>query len=246
VSSALVCGMLLAGAVLVQVVPARRPGRAGVARARSRTAGAAPTTLRDRFGKARTSPLPLVADVMTEVAARLRAGAPVYRAWQVVLARAGFADGPIRDRVDLDAAFDRWSTAATPGRWRGRGPRADEIAAQLLALRTATRLADHLGAPLADVLDRCSVGVVAAGQAEAARRVALAGPTSTARLLTALPLVGLLLGVALGVDPGSALLDGGLGSAAGLAGLALLVVGHRWTSRLVEAARGARASRPVG
>jgi tight adherence protein B len=138
--------------------------------------------------------------------------------------------GPISGRRDLLAALTSGRRRADPA-----------LRAQVAAMLAATRLAEQLGAPLADVLDRCAAGVAAAGRAESARRVALAGPTSTARLLSALPIVGVLLGLALGADPVGALLDGGFGTGGGLVGLGLLALGHRWTSALVAAARSAGA-----
>ena len=49
-------------------------------------------------------------------------------------------------------------------------------------------------------------------------------------------MAGLLLGAAVGARPEEVLLDGGLGSALGLFGIGLMVVGHRVTARLVAAA----------
>lgn len=190
---------------------------------------------------------------MTEVAARLRAGAPVDRAWADALARLEPHAGAGRDaatavdalpgaapRADPEDAADAVGAALRqlqPTARRQRG--SPGLRAQVAAMGAATRLAEQLGVPLADVLDRCASGVAAAGRAETARRVALAGPTSTARLLSGLPLLGVLLGVALGADPVAALLDAGVGTAAGLAGIGLLVLGHRWVSLLVARARAA-------
>lgn len=100
----------------------------------------------------------------------------------------------------------------------------------------ACRLTAALGAPLAGILEAVAGGVAESGRAEASRRTALSGPRSTARLLALLPPVGLVLGAMVGARPGDVLLDGGVGSALGLLGLGLMVVGHRLTARLVSAA----------
>ncbi|EFW27901.1 type II secretion system F family protein, partial [Actinomyces sp. oral taxon 171] len=65
---------------------------------------------------------------------------------------------------------------------------------------------------------------------------ALAGPRTTARLLACLPVVGLGLGMLVGADPASLLLDGGVGSAVGALGIVLMAVGHLVTRRLIRAA----------
>ena len=93
------------------------------------------------------------------------------------------------------------------------------------------------GGPAADS-ENLSVadGVAESGRAEGSRRTALSGPRTTARLLACLPPVGLVLGAMIGARPEEILLDGGWGSALGAAGVALMVVGHRATGRLVRAA----------
>lgn len=200
------------------------PGRA---RARRRATGRLPA------GASAGGGTPDLGAVATEVAARLRAGEDPRGAWERALtrsrgdgravARAGVADVP-----DLDQLL--------PARRLGRRPEG-EVEAQVVALRAAVGLAARVGAPLADVLDRCAAGIAEAGRAEAARRIALAGPASTARLLGWLPVAGVALGWAAGMEPVAVLVDGRLGTAAGLAGLALLVLGRRWSAALVGAAR---------
>lgn len=219
--AAFVVGGLVAVAVFVELAPAL-----GSSRWRTDPHGSPSRHVRRRSPSprrrltGRRAVAPDMAGLMTEVAARLRAGAPVQAAWDRALERAGVDPAELEDRPGARAT-----------------PRA--LAAELVAVQAATVLADRLGAPLAGVLDRCAAGVAAAGRAESARRVALAGPASTARLLSALPVVGVGVGTALGADPIQALLHGGPGRAAGLAGLGLLVLGHRWTSMLVAAARQA-------
>jgi tight adherence protein B len=91
---------------------------------------------------------------------------------------------------------------------------------------------------LADVLTRFAAQLEVEDDADAARQTALAGPKATVRLLTWLPLMGLGLGMALGVDPLAILLGTPLGLAALVAGIALTVAGRVWSARLVTAAAG--------
>ena len=100
-------------------------------------------------------------------------------------------------------------------------------------------IAEASGCPLAEVLTRFAAQLEVEDDAEAARQTALAGPRATVGLLTWLPLLGLGLGVALGVDPVAILVGTPLGLAALAAGLVLTVAGRIWSARLVRAAAGA-------
>jgi len=100
-------------------------------------------------------------------------------------------------------------------------------------------IAEASGCPLADVLTRFAAQLEVEDDADAARQTALAGPKATVSLLTWLPLMGLGLGVALGVDPLAILLGTPLGLAALAAGIALTVAGRVWSAKLVAAAAGA-------
>ncbi|NMR19779.1 type II secretion system F family protein [Cellulomonas fimi] len=152
-----------------------------------------------------------LATVVTEVASQLRAGADPARAWQVALGRPLGAGG----RPDAAALA-------------GRG---DE--AQVAAVLVAGELARELGAPLAAVLDRVAQALAAGEEAEGERRAALAGPRATAGVLTMLPVLGVVLGTAVGADPVAVLLDGGIGTLGLAIGAALLAVGRWWIARLV-------------
>lgn len=99
-------------------------------------------------------------------------------------------------------------------------------------------IAEASGCPLAEVLTRLAAQLEVEDDAEAARQTALAGPKATVTLLTWLPLLGLGLGVALGVDPLSILLGTPLGTAALAAGVILTLAGRIWSARLVRSAIG--------
>lgn len=100
-------------------------------------------------------------------------------------------------------------------------------------------IADASGCPLADVLARFAAQLEVEDDAEAARQRALAGPKATVSLLTWLPLMGLGLGIALGVDPLAILTGTPLGMAALAVGTGLTIAGRIWSARLVHAAAGA-------
>jgi tight adherence protein B len=159
--------------------------------------------------------------VVTDVAARLRAGASPATAWEGALGRRTGREGPTVDDL-VSAAEDR------------------EQAAVVVA---AGRLAADLGTPLAPLLDLVVHQLAAQAEAEGERRAALAGPRATARVLTWLPVLGVLLGTAVGADPVAVLLDAGVGTSALLAGLMLLMLGRVWSARLARVA--ADAGRPT-
>ncbi|MFD6093719.1 hypothetical protein ACFWGN_16500 [Oerskovia sp. NPDC060338] len=117
----------------------------------------------------------------------------------------------------------------------------DEASGQVAAVVAASRLAADVGAPLGAVLESIAQALSAESEARADREASLAGPQATARVLLWLPAVGALLGVVLGVDPVATALGGGVGSAGLLAGGVLLLVGRRWSGRLVARARAAGA-----
>jgi tight adherence protein B len=174
--------------------------------------------------------------VVTEVATRLRTGADVDRAWSEALRRSGLVVDPDPGRASepgVPAALDRLARASATGR-------RDEVTAGALpGAVAACRLTHEIGAPMAQVLDRCAQGLTEAGQARSARAVALAGPRASARLIGVLPLLGLVMGAAVGADPLAVLLGGGAGTACLVAGVALLVAGNRWVAALERAARAA-------
>ncbi|WP_103064051.1 hypothetical protein [Actinomyces qiguomingii] len=240
----LLAGLLVALAAAVILLPARRE---------------APAALGAHHAGALARPAhPGAADLdlgllLTEVATLLRAGATPQRAWARALERAGISEDthPGDDGVPpaLLALARQPAGGWLPGRWEGRwhwepplpGRRARNARRRLTAAAVpgavaACRLTTALGAPLAGVLEAVATGVADCGHADASRRTALSGPRSTARLLAMLPPIGLLLGSAIGAHPGQMLFDGAWGSALGLVGVVLMVVGHWLTARLVAAA----------
>jgi tight adherence protein B len=104
-------------------------------------------------------------------------------------------------------------------------------------LAAAWLVATDAGAPLAPALRAFAVSLRALAQAQRDAAVALAGPVATARLVMALPAVGLLFGLAMGFDTLGVLVGSPLGWACLTSGAALIALGVRWNRRLVRSAR---------
>lgn len=175
----------------------------------------------------------------TAVAQALRSGAtPSAAWWDAARIRSDHHGVP-----DATALLERVGAIREGGRrGRRRAPRAvdrERSHRQARAIVAGCTLAVQIGAPLAPVLESVGRSVVAAEEARAERAAALAGPRTTARILSWLPLVGFALATALGAAPHEVLLDGGLGTALiGAAGV-LTLLGRRWSNALVERARSA-------
>lgn len=116
--------------------------------------------------------------------------------------------------------------------------------AELHRLAAAWQLSRTSGCSLADVLD--AVAGDARDRRQRRRLVAglLSGPRATAGLLAALPVLGVLMGSALGADPVRVLTSTGPGQLALAAGVGLDIAGVLWTERLVRGAEPAWLRRP--
>lgn len=157
------------------------------------------------------SPAPALAALATELAAgaapasALIATAQARQHWPHALAAAQ-AGGDVADAFESDGA---WDLAAC---WRIAGSHGAGLA------RAIDALARH---------ERESAAVRARLAAE------LAGPRASARMLAALPLVGLAMGVLMGADPLGFLL-GGIGLLCLLVAALLTGVGLLWGARITR------------
>lgn len=168
---------------------------------------AARTALRRRSTRAALSERVRQLDALGALAADLRAGRPVATA-------ASALSHPER-------------SARVPA----AGP---EPAAQRLAAltRAAFHLAERTGAPLADLLERVEADARAMDRALAAAAAQAAGARATAWLLAGLPLGGIALGYAIGVDPLAVLLRTPIGAGCAVTAIALQFAGLAWADRL--------------
>jgi tight adherence protein B len=170
-------------------------------------------------------------------AAELRAGRPSSEAFAAAVTgcpepltlvlRPAVAVGRRGDHADLADAVDAVASI------RGR-PDLDG----LRQISACWRVAAVSGAALAPAIDR--VADALQDEIDLSRDVAtiLAGPRATVQLLAALPVVGLLLGTAIGARPVDFLLQSGPGLACLCAAIALDIVGVAWARRI--AMRAAR------
>ncbi|MBD0424417.1 type II secretion system F family protein [Streptomyces sp. TRM S81-3] len=106
----------------------------------------------------------------------------------------------------------------------------------LRGLAACWRVAVDQGAGLAAGLERLEAALRAERDQRADLRAQLAGARATAVMLAGLPVLGLLLGVALGADPLHVLLHTGAGLGCLLAGAVLEGLGAWWVTRIVRRA----------
>ena len=99
-------------------------------------------------------------------------------------------------------------------------------------------VAERSGAPLANILEQYAGQLDAHLDGVGARETALAGPRATVVLLAWLPVVGLGLGFALGVNPLELLTGSPLGLSALSAGVLLMVAARSWSRSLIRRAGG--------
>ena len=175
--------------------------------------------------------------LVAEVATRLRAGAPTRRAWSDSLARIG-AGGIVPESASYPPILDEW--AREPPRWelplRARAP--DAAARRTAAsVALACRFSHGLGAPMADILDAIGDSIDDAQAVAEARRVASAGPLMSARVLAALPLVGIVSALALGASPWQFYTGVTVGRICALLGAAAWVAGIASCRRILARAR---------
>ncbi|WP_189787081.1 type II secretion system F family protein [Streptomyces capitiformicae] len=109
----------------------------------------------------------------------------------------------------------------------------------LLGLAACWRVAVDRGAGLAAGLDRLEGALRAERDQRADLRSQLAGARSTAVMLAGLPVLGLLLGTALGADPLHVVLHSTAGLGCLLVGAALEGAGLWWALRIVRGAEAA-------
>ncbi|MFJ6538492.1 type II secretion system F family protein [Paenarthrobacter sp. NPDC091711] len=219
---------------------------------------------RMRLGRSRPRrhPEPLSLGVLVQqLAALLRGGRGAFRLWEelwVVHGSRHIADGgtvPAAEKGNTGLSTESLQVlaAARAASTVGNSP-AEAIrgaAAKAYPRRGSSErrvwtelaacldIAETSGCPLADLLTRFAAQLEAEEDSEAARQTALAGPKATVRLLSWLPVFGLGLGMALGVDPLGILLNNFLGVATFAVGLLLTAAGRVWSSRLVASATGA-------
>lgn len=113
-----------------------------------------------------------------------------------------------------------------------------ELAGPLGRMARAWSLAERHGVPLADLLDAVRRDVEHGMAFVRDVEAKMAGPRATAAVLAALPVLGVLLGAAVGAAPLHVFRDGWAGQVLLLVGVGLLCAGAVWTGRLTRTAVG--------
>lgn len=152
----------------------------------------------------------------------------------IVLAVSRVGPGfPIGDAIldAVDAASLARVSSARSNRPGASWPASEDPAWRGLA--AAWIVATESGAPLAQALIDFAVSLRALAQARRDASVALSGPIATARIVLAMPAVGILFGMALGFDTFGTLVATTPGLACLFAGGALLFAARAWNRRLV-------------
>lgn len=136
----------------------------------------------------------------------------------------------------VHASTTVWPTAIAAVRLDGdvaMALRADGVRAPVLrSLAACWEAGAAAGSGLADAVDRLASSHRAAQEIRGELEVQLAGPRATARMLSGLPLIGIILGLMLGADPVGFLLGGPIGWACLAGGILLTVIGMWWTNRI--------------
>lgn len=161
--------------------------------------------------------------------------------------RAGRQPGEalLRAARDSDGLGEAMPVVLAAAKFGGDVPGALTDAAQqpgadgLAGLSACWRVAVDRGAGLAAGLDRLEGALRAERDQRADLRAQLAGARSTAVMLAGLPVLGLLLGTALGADPLHVLLHTGAGLGCLLVGGVLEGLGLWWALRIVRGAEAA-------
>ena len=93
-------------------------------------------------------------------------------------------------------------------------------------------VSERSGAPAADMILRYAAAQRSALDADRERRIAMAGPRATVRVLSWLPLIGVGLGLLIGVQPAQ-LFSGLPGRLSVGGGIALYLLGRWWMKRMM-------------
>ena len=178
--------------------------------------------------RTRRSDVAAIAAIVQRLAVLLAAGIPPISAWGYLeesepaarIAAMCLAGSTVPDAIAAASAAQPPSDLLA---WRG--------------LATAWAVATDVGSPLAPTLRDFAGSMRDLAQAQREIAVALAAPSATARLVLALPLVGLLFGMLLGFDTLGTLFTTPTGWFCLGLGAGLMLAASRWNRRLVRRAQ---------
>jgi tight adherence protein B len=184
-----------------------------------------------------------VASVVQRLAVLLAAGVAPVSAWGYLNgrdARSGGARGKVGGDVELAERVAQTAVAGIPIPEAILAAAAGQPAAEGTAWRglaAAWSVATRAGAPLAPTLRSFAASLRELAQAQREIRVALAAPKATARLVIALPPIGMLCGLLLGFDTFGVLFTRPVGWVCLAVGTVLLGGATAWNRRLVRSAQ---------
>ncbi|GAC67607.1 type II secretion system F family protein [Gordonia soli] len=129
-------------------------------------------------------------------------------------------------------------------RLAGRAELGGDVADDLAVVRPGARpsweriavawtTADRYGLPMVEMIGSVRADLSARRRFADRTRAGLAGPRATATVLAGLPVLGVVLGQAIGADPIGVLLGGGLGGILLVVGTTLAVAGLAWSDRII-------------
>lgn len=193
-----------------------------------------------------------LAKIISETAVRLRSGDSSEIAWRKTLERAGVRNGVLDEAGVPEILRILWKEENCPF-WhrtvqrirnylRGESSRVTRRNSRMKArvgipaAVAVCRMSKVSGAPQAEVLESCAQGITEVVEGISERKVALAGPKTTAWMLACMPLLGMILGAVIGARPLSFLTQTPLGFAVLIAGGAMEFLGLLWVRALVKKA----------
>jgi tight adherence protein B len=217
--------VLIAGAVVAGWLVAGPGGAAAAGLLAATVRGQLRTRTEHRESLAAVDGL---AEALRTLVAGLRSGAHPATAAE---AAATDAQPPTADTMRAMAAAARldgdMSTALA-------GARTPAVEAAVARVATAWRLAQRHGLPLADVLDAVRRDLEQRARHTRQVLARMAGPKSSATALSLLPVLGIVLGEAMGASPLRLLTSTALGQMLLLTGVTLLCTGVIWSGRITS------------
>lgn len=169
-------------------------------------------TVRRRETRKRWQAKEKEADAVRGIAAQVRAGVPAHQA-----------------ALDYGSAVPELLAASTQ---INEATRPEDRLARLWQATT------HFGLHVAPILEAHAHDTSEQIRARGELKALLAGPQSTAIILTLLPLAGIGLGASMGADPLGLLIHTGLGNILLLVGVGLLCAGMVWSNHIMTSAGG--------
>lgn len=180
---------------------------------------------RHRRNVRETDALTAVEAGLEVIVGELRVGAHPVHAFSVVAAELG---GPVGESFGCIAARARLGVGVNPAALGEQ-----DAAVHWRQIGQAWNLAEMHGLAVADLLEACRLDLVEHQRFTARVNAGLAGPRATAAVLTALPVIGLVLGQLIGAHPLSVLCSDGLGGTLLVAGALFACMGLLWSDRIV-------------